>query len=396
MSASLGRVAGQMKRFNLSTSAHTLRSAKCPRPVSRAALCVRAMTLKAVPVEASIRPASPRTKELAMRIKLAPGLGPDARAIVVGSGALAVIDVLKYLGVQDITAVDTTPDFISVVKTAHGTASTLGNEPGVRVWCGDFTELPAYMGPADLVVFTDEPFGTQLSPRDALVRACLTIRPGGSIIVNSEMESRRWQPKYPPTRDVLAGLVAGLPVNIHSEQEADSGYCGVLQVPYNYRLRSPIHLSGPVVRGFGRGSRQMGTPTANIDPEPLTETLAGMAPGVYFGWARLAAPPGWPPADSAVHKVVLNVGWRPTVNQGGEAPSVECHILHDFVGGSDFYGCNLQVVVLGFLRPEIRFAGLDALVARIRADIAIARVQLDTPDLRARAAMLGQQQQQQQ
>ncbi|EFJ42265.1 hypothetical protein VOLCADRAFT_107321 [Volvox carteri f. nagariensis] len=361
---------------------------KCPRLNHRASVCVRAMTLKALPVEASIRPASPRTKELANRIMLAPGVVPGARAIVVGTGALPVIDVLKYLGVQDILAVDMSSEFLEVVTTAHGVASTLGNQQGVRVWRGDFTELPAYMGPAEVVVFTDEPFGTALAPRDALVKACLTTQPGGCIIINSEAENRRWQPKYPPTRDALAALVSGLPVNIHSEQEVSNGYCGILQVPPNYRLRSPVSLGGTVVRGFGRGSRQLGTPTANIDPAPLRRTLGGMPPGVYFGWAKLEAPVGWPAGDSNVHKAVLNIGSRPTVNKGGEAPSVEVHILHEFQGGEEFYGSHLEVLVVGFLRPEIRFSGVETLLARIRTDTAIARLQLDTPELRAAAGVL--------
>ncbi|GLI61388.1 hypothetical protein VaNZ11_003756, partial [Volvox africanus] len=356
---------------------------RCLRSNRRSSVCVRAMTLKALPVEASVRPASPRTKELANRIMLAPGLSPGARAIVVGSGALPVIEVLKYLGVQDILAVDLSSEFLDVVTTAYGVATTLGNEPGVRVWRGDFTELPAFMGPAQVIVFTDEPFGTALNPRDAMVKACLIAVPGGCVIVNSEAESRRWQPKYPPTRDTLAALVSGLPLNIHSEQEVSNGYSGILQVPPNYRLRAPLCLGGTVVRGFGRGSRQMGTPTANIDPAPLKRTLAGMPPGVYFGtadagsgptwnplgsdlcgpprsWAKLDAPLGWPAVDSHVRKAVLNIGSRPTVNRGGEAPTVEVHILHEFHGGQEFYGSHLEVLVIGFLRPEIRFNGLEA------------------------------------
>lgn len=46
-------------------------------------------------------------------------------------------------------------------------------------------------------------------------------------------------------------------------------------------------LGGPVVTGFGRGSRQMGVPTANIDPVPLQDVLSGLPLGVYFGCAGL-------------------------------------------------------------------------------------------------------------
>ncbi|KAG2489296.1 hypothetical protein HYH03_012128 [Edaphochlamys debaryana] len=319
---------------------------------------------------------------------MAPNVGKHSRAIVIGSDALPVIDTLKYLGVEDILAVGNDPELLAVIKTAYGVAPSVGNEPGVRVWQGDFTELPAYQGPAQLVVFTDESFGTEHTPREALVKACLSVVAGGSVIIHSDQESRRWQPKYPPTRDHLAALVAGLPLNIHSEQEVATGYCGILQVPPGYRLRAPVMLSGTVVKGFGRGSRQMGTPTANIDTAGLQRALKDLAPGVYFGWAKVHAPEGWPSEDSEVHKVVLNIGSRPTVNTGNEAPSVEAHILHTFLGGQEFYGSKLEVLALGFLRPEIRFSGVEALVGRIRSDIALARGALDAPVMVAQAMLL--------
>lgn len=57
-----------------------------------------------------------------------------------------------------------------------------------------------------------------------------------------------------------------------------------LQVPPKYALRGgPVQLSGPVVAGFGRGSRQLGVPTANIDPPPLLDQLKRLPKGVYFG-----------------------------------------------------------------------------------------------------------------
>ncbi len=42
-------------------------------------------------------------------------------------------------------------------------------------------------------------------------------------------------------------------------------------------------MAGPVVMGFGRGSRQLGTPTANIEVASVQQQLEAMAPGVYFG-----------------------------------------------------------------------------------------------------------------
>jgi hypothetical protein len=58
------------------------------------------------------------------------------------------------------------------------------------------------------------------------------------------------------------------------------------QVPPAYLLSAPIAMEGQVMEGFGRGSSQMGVPTANIEPGPLKDTLEGLPLGVYFGWAH--------------------------------------------------------------------------------------------------------------
>ncbi len=57
-----------------------------------------------------------------------------------------------------------------------------------------------------------------------------------------------------------------------------------MQVPEGYaHPRAPIRLAGAVINGFGRGSKQLGVPTANLPPEQLAEELQGLPAGVYFG-----------------------------------------------------------------------------------------------------------------
>lgn len=88
-------------------------------------------------------------------------------------------------------------------------------------------------------------------------------------------------------------------------------------MPQGYRFAAaPLQLASTVVTGFGRGSRQLGVPTANMDPGPLEQQLKQLPQGVYFGWAQLTPTEGSPAADAAVHKMVMNVGQRPTVNTG--------------------------------------------------------------------------------
>ncbi len=114
-------------------------------------------------------------------------------------------------------------------------------------------------------------------------------------------------------------------------------------------------LRGLVVPGDGRG-RQIGVPTANVDPE--TELLP--AQGVYA--VRLIDDGG------EVRPGVANLGVRPTF--GGRTYTVEVHLL-DFDG--DLYGQRVSVDLVQRIRWEQRFAGPDELVERIRQDIEIAR-----------------------
>jgi riboflavin kinase/FMN adenylyltransferase len=65
---------------------------------------------------------------------------------------------------------------------------------------------------------------------------------------------------------------------------------------------------------------------------------------------------------------VANLGKRPTVGKLQE--NFEVH-LFDFAG--DLYGQTLRVALVDFIRPEMKFAGLDALKAQIAADGEAAR-----------------------
>ncbi|KAJ5721089.1 uncharacterized protein N7483_009023 [Penicillium malachiteum] len=49
----------------------------------------------------------------------------------------------------------------------------------------------------------------------------------------------------------------------------------------------PIRLSGPVIKGFGRGSKDLGIPTANIPADDLSEKHPDLKSGVYYGVVAL-------------------------------------------------------------------------------------------------------------
>jgi riboflavin kinase/FMN adenylyltransferase len=58
---------------------------------------------------------------------------------------------------------------------------------------------------------------------------------------------------------------------------------------------------------------------------------------------------------------------------GVNTPNLETYLL-DFAG--DLYGQHLSVALVEFLRPEMRFDGLPALIAQMDADCARARAVL--------------------
>lgn len=86
----------------------------------------------------------------------------------------------------------------------------------------------------------------------------------------------------------------------------------------------------------------------------------------------------FPKEDGAVHPMVMNIGERPTL-EDGRGVTVEAHIMHEYT--DDFHGQRLKLLVLGFLRPEVKFSGLSALINRIRTDIGISKNQLQSPEL---------------
>lgn len=73
----------------------------------------------------------------------------------------------------------------------------------------------------------------------------------------------------------------------------------------------PYRLCGRVVVGFQRGSKQLGWPTANLDPDAFESKFDAETEGVYVGWAAIGDP-SLPPEARAVHKAVLSMGWNPT------------------------------------------------------------------------------------
>ena len=118
----------------------------------------------------------------------------------------------------------------------------------------------------------------------------------------------------------------------------------------NTMLGRPYSLVGTVVTGQQLG-RTIGFPTANLK---LPEEKFLPRYGVYSVDVLL---------EQTVIKGVMNIGCRPTV--AGEAPTIEVHLLN---WSGDLYGQILTVNLIKFIRPEQKFASVEALKQQITQD----------------------------
>lgn len=67
--------------------------------------------------------------------------------------------------------------------------------------------------------------------------------------------------------------------------------------------------------------------------------------------------------------MVMSIGWNPFYKN--TVRSVEVHIMHEFE--RDFYGSHMNLVILGFIRPEYDYVSVESLVEDIRTDIQVAK-----------------------
>jgi hypothetical protein len=122
----------------------------------------------------------------------------------------------------------------------------------------------------------------------------------------------------------------------------------------------PWHIRGKVVPGFKRGSRLLGTPTANMDPEVYGAFLDDAVNGVYAGWAQVG-----PPGEQMVYPSVLCIGYNPQFQN--EEKTLEVYIMHEFE--EDFYGETLGIICCCWLRAQCSYPSLDDLKEAIANDV---------------------------
>jgi len=129
------------------------------------------------------------------------------------------------------------------------------------------------------------------------------------------------------------------------------------------RMLTALHsVRGTVVLGQQRG-RELGYPTANLEPNP-----EGFIPadGVYAAWLVV---------DGVRYAAAVSIGNNPTFD-GVPEKQVEAHALdQDF----DIYGKRVEVEFVDYVRGMVKFTTIDALVEQMNLDVVAVREILGAP-----------------
>jgi len=141
-------------------------------------------------------------------------------------------------------------------------------------------------------------------------------------------------------------------------------------------LPFPISLVGCVQRGFGRGGKDLGCPTANLPEESLPPISSIVKTGIYFGFAQVIVTGEKEFKENRkVFPMVMSLGLNPFYKN--ERLTAEIHIMHEF--SSDFYGYEMRAIVLGYIRPELDYTSREALIDDIEVDKKVALNSLARP-----------------
>jgi len=188
----------------------------------------------------------------------------------------------------------------------------------------------------------------------AMARAMLAAPPrlGGTVVHGA----RRGRALGFPTANLALGADYVVPAHgIYTVRAALRGAAGVDGVAPG----APVHSAARTGESSGSSS---------VAGSGESGGLSGVA--ATGGSSRTRGVPG-APTQTIWLDGVASIGVRPTFDSGPR--SIEVHLL-DFDG--DLYGQGMVVEFLAWQRSEARFDSVEALVAQMHADVAIARVNL--------------------
>ncbi|KAB7789286.1 bifunctional riboflavin kinase/FMN adenylyltransferase [Bifidobacterium cebidarum] len=138
----------------------------------------------------------------------------------------------------------------------------------------------------------------------------------------------------------------------------------------NAILGAPHAIEGEVVHGEERG-RTIGFPTANLGTD-----IEGYIPvdGVYAGWLvdlgpKASGDDAAEPQAARRWPAAISIGTKPTFSEktGLHERVVESYCITD--DWIDLYGHKVRVEFTGFLRPQVKFDGVDALTAELKRNV---------------------------
>jgi riboflavin kinase len=99
-------------------------------------------------------------------------------------------------------------------------------------------------------------------------------------------------------------------------------------------------------------------PKYNLVPAELRDELTGLASNSQAGDDE----------RGSVYPMVMSIGWNPFYKN--TVRSVEVHVMHDFE--TDFYGSHMNLIILGYIRPELDYVSKEKLIEDIKTDIEVA------------------------
>ena len=126
-----------------------------------------------------------------------------------------------------------------------------------------------------------------------------------------------------------------------------------------------IRIEGVVEHGFGRGSKSLGYPTANLNSVSSSSVFSFLQSptckdGIYIGWVKL-------PTTKEPFEAAISVGLNPTFSDS-KTRLIEAYLMN--YTGADFYGQHVRILICGYIRTSIKFDSVDSLRSEIARDVA--------------------------
>jgi riboflavin kinase/FMN adenylyltransferase len=223
--------------------------------------------------------------------------------------------------------------------------------------------LLAATGLDGAVILTFDAALARLSAEDFVERILVErLRVGGAVIgFNFHFgKDRRGSPDFLVAQGARLGFAVDVvpPFMLHGRRVSSGAIRDALTRGHVEEaaelLGYPWFVTAQVVHGDKRG-RELSYPTANLKLDPGCELSHGIyAVRVGVGGAR--------------YDGVASFGRRPMFDTGTVLLEI---FLFDFSG--DLYGAALDVAFIGWIRPELNFASVDALIRRMDQDSSQAR-----------------------